>query len=272
MLVAPPEADVALKALRVCADPNNMPYSNRAGEGFENVLAEMVADHLNRRLTYVWWAQRRGFIGNTIGAGRCDLVMGVPTGFGMLSTSRPYYRSTYVFLTRTEDGAAPRSLDDRLLKTRRIGVHLIGDDYANTPGAHALGKREIRDNVVGFPIYGDYGKANPPARLVEAVADGTVDIAIVWGPFAGYFAPRQQTGLRMQPVRPAFDPPDQAFVFSISMGVRRGNFALRTDINDFIRTRSGDINRVLAEYDVPRLDGPRPLAAPEAAAPSSAAE
>src|SRR5687768_3826509 len=124
------------RVLRVCADPNNLPFSNDAGEGFENKIAELVASTLEARLEYVWWAQRRGFIRNTLGAGICDVTIGVPTQFELAATTQAYYRSTYVFVTRAGD-QAPTSFDDRLLKQRLIGVHLIGDDFSNTPPAHA---------------------------------------------------------------------------------------------------------------------------------------
>lgn len=249
----PPDAPIQLETLRVCSDPNSLPYSNRDQEGFENRIAEVVAEELGVPLEYYWHAQRRGFIRNTLAAGKCDLVMAVPTGFDMISATRPYYRSTYVFLTRKQDHLDITSLDDPRLRNLQIGVHTIGDDYSNTPGAHAMSQRGIIDNIVGISIYGDYSEPNPPARLVEAVAQGDVDVAIVWGPIAGYFAPRQEVDLVYAPVTPAFDPPAQAFVYSISMGVRRGDYALRKRISEIIEKRRDDIEAILADYNVPLL-------------------
>lgn len=168
----PADAPLDLDVLRVCSDPNSLPQSNRAEEGYENRLAELVARDLGGGLEYAWRAQRRGFIREMLNAGRCDVVMGLSTGHDVASTTRPYDRSTYVFLVRADIGPHIESLDDRRLRTLRVGVHVIGDDYANTPGAHALGKRGIVDNVRGYSIFGDYGQPNPPARLVEAVAGG----------------------------------------------------------------------------------------------------
>lgn len=250
----PPDAPLRLERLRVCADPNNLPFSNRAKEGFENRLAGLVANELGLPLDFIWMPQRRGFIRNGLQADACDLVMGVPTGMDRLTATRPYYRSTYVFLSRANDNPDVASLDDPVLRNIDVGVHAVGDDYTNTPGAHALAKRGIIDNIVGISIYGDYSEPNPPARLVEAVAHGDVDVAIIWGPFAGYFAPRQETPLVFEPVTPSFDPPAQAFVYSVSMGVKRGNYALRKRLSEIIETRRDDIHQMLASYGVPLVD------------------
>ncbi len=243
----------ATRVLRVCADPNNLPYSNRRGEGFENRLAELLGRELGAGVRYTWWAQRRGFVRNTIGAGDCDVVLGVPVGFEPLLTTRPYYRSTYVFVTR-RDGPAVRSLDDSVLHHLRIGVQMIGDDGANTPPAHALARRGIVNNVVGFPVYGDYGRPDPTARIVEAVAAGAVDVALVWGPLAGYYARRQRVPLALAPVSPAMDPPALPFTFDIAVGVRRGDTALRDAIQRALDRRRVEVDRLLHAYGVPRAD------------------
>src|SRR5919108_4366575 len=195
------------RQLRVCADPNNLPFSNQRLEGFENRLAELIARRLHATVQYTWWAQRRGFIRNTLKAGACDVVLGVPHDFELTLTTRPYYRSTYVFVYRRDKGLTIRSLDDPLLRQVKVGVQLIGDDYANTPPAHALAQRQIINNVVGYTVYGDYAQDNPAARIIAAVAAGEVDVAIVWGPLAGYFATRQAVPLEVIPVSPPLDPP-----------------------------------------------------------------
>ena len=244
------------RVLRVCADPNNLPFSNDREEGFENRIADLVAEELSARVTYTWWAQRRGFIRNTLRAGECDIVMGVPTSFELAQPTIPYYRSTYVFVTREERDLDIRSFDDSVLRTLKIGVHLIGDDYANPPPAHALAARGIIQNVRGYSIYGDYTQPNPPARLIEAVAAGEIDVAVVWGPFAGYFAPKQDVPLRIVPVSPQIDLPFVPFVFDISMGVRRGDDSLRVELERVLRERGGDIEEILKEYGVPTLPHP----------------
>lgn len=240
------------RELRVCADPNNLPFSNERRQGFENRLAELLADELDAELHYTWWAQRRGFVRNTLDAGTCDVLMGVPSELERVLTSVPYYRSTYVFVSRERDELNITSLDDPRLKAVRVGVHLIGDDYTNTPPAHALGSRGIVANVVGFPIYGNYAEPNPPARIVEAVAKGTIDVAIVWGPFAGYFSPRQAVPLRVVPVAPERDGPELPFVFDIALGVRRGDEALRHELDAALARRRAEIAQLLAGYGVPR--------------------
>ena len=143
-------------AFRVCADPNNLPFSNSEGTGFENKLAELIAQDLGQHVVYTWWAQRRGFIRNTLKAGSCDVVMGVPARLDMVETTRPYYGSTYVFLSRADRHYDLHSLKDPRLHNLAIGVQLIGDDGYNTPPAHALGEQGIITNLVGYTVYGDY--------------------------------------------------------------------------------------------------------------------
>jgi mxaJ protein len=241
----------ATGVLRVCADPNNLPFSNERGEGFENRLADLVARELGARVEYTWWAQRRGFFRQTLNAGRCDVVMGVPSSIEMAATTRPYYRSSYVFVSRADRGPVVRSFDDPALRRLRVGVAVIGDDYANSPPAHALAQRGIVDNVVGYSVYGDYARPNPPAHIVEAVAAGEVDVAVVWGPLAGYFAPRQGVPLRLVPVTPEIDLPFLPFVFDIAVGVRRGDDALRAEIDRVLARRRTEVRRILDAYGVP---------------------
>ena len=249
----PDSADTSSDTLRVCSDPNNLPFSNRALGGFENRIADLIADELGMELAYTWWPQRRGFIRNTIRAGKCDLVMGVPTSFEMVLVTRPYYRSTYLFLYRANSNLDVRSFDDPILREVKIGVHLIGDDGLNPPPAHALGKRQIVGIVIGYSIYGDYSEPNPPARLVEAVANEEVDVAIVWGPLGGYFAGRQPVALETVPVSPQIDLPFLPMVFDISMGVAREDTLLRDRLDDIIERRKEDIAAILDAYDVPVL-------------------
>jgi mxaJ protein len=240
--------------LRVCADPNNLPFSNQRGEGFENKIAELVAHDLGERVEYTWWAQRRGFFRNTLRAGTCDIVMGVPSAFELALTTKPYYRSTYVFLTRKDRHLNLSSLDDPTLKKLKIGVQIIGDDFSNAPPAHALSRRNIVGNVKGYTVYGDYSQPNPPARIIDAVAKGDVDVAIVWGPLAGYFAKQSHVALQVVPVTPQIDQPFLPFVFDISMGVRRDDPAFKDQIEQVLEKRRDDVDRILRDYAVPRVD------------------
>ena len=240
--------------LRVCADPNNLPFSNQRSEGFENKIAELLAHDLGERVEYTWWAQRRGFFRNTLKAGICDVVIGLPSGFEMALTTKPYYRSTYVFLYRKDRGLKINSLDDPRLKSLKIGVQIIGDDHSNVPPAHALTRRNIVTNVKGYTLYGDYSRQNPPARIVDAVANRDVDVAIVWGPLAGYFARGSRVALEVVPVSPQIDQPFLPFVFDISMGVRREDQDLKDQLEQFLEKRRAEIDQILENYKVPRVD------------------
>lgn len=255
------------RTLRVCSDPNNLPFSNEAGEGFENRLAELLAREMGAELRYTWWAQRRGFIRNTLRAGECDLVMGIPTSFELALATEPYYRSTYVFVYREDASFELQSFDDPILRELRIGVQLIGDDGANAPPAHALSNRGIVGNVVGYTVYGDYAQPDPPARIIDAVASGDIDVAIVWGPLAGYFAPRAGVPLEVAPVSPQVDLPFLPFVFDISMGVNRSDPLLREEVESILHRRKADVDAILADYGVPRLDAALPASLPPGRTP-----
>jgi mxaJ protein len=247
-------AATASNALKVCSDPNNLPFSNERQEGFENKIADLIARDLNEKVRYTWWAQRRGFVRNTLNAGECDLLIGVPSSFERASTTAPYYRSTYVFVTRRDRHLQIASFDDPILKRLTIGVQMIGDDFTNTPPAHALSQRHIVSNVRGYSVYGDYRQPNPPARIIDAVARGDVDVAIAWGPLAGYFAQHQSVPLEITPVSPQIDLPFLPFVYDISMGVRRGDNTLRDRLNAIIAQRRVEIDEILKQYGVPRVD------------------
>jgi mxaJ protein len=246
-------------ALRVCADPNNLPFSNAAQQGFENRIVSMIGVELSRPVEYTWWAQRRGFVRNTLNARACDLVSGTASGMEMLVTTRPYYKSTYVFLSRHDRHLGVRSFDDDRLRHLKVGVQLIGDDGANTPPVHALANRGITKNIVGYTVYGDYAKPNPASRIVDAVAEGSVDIAVVWGPLAAYFAKRSAVALDVVPVTPRIDLPYLPFVFDVAMGVRRGDSTFRAQLDEIIARRKPAIDSILIDsildaYSVPRLD------------------
>lgn len=253
-----PRADQ--RVLRVCSDPNNLPFSNAREQGFENQIARLVADAIGARLDYTWYAQRRGYIRNTLNARTCDVIIGIPHALEAVDTTRPYYRSTHVFVTRGGDGPAVRSMDDPRLARLRIGVHVVGDDYASLPPLQALGKRGLVRNVSGYSLYGNYAEPDPPARLVEAVARGDVDVAIVWGPLGGYFAARQAVPLQVTPMANDTDGPGIPFSYAISMGVRKGDRELRQQLQDVLDRRQADIDRILRSYRIPM----QPLARPAA--------
>ena len=248
---APSRAQPAQPALRVCADPNNLPFTNERGEGFENAIAELVARDLGRPLLYYWQPQRRGFFRTTIQAHNCDVVMSVPSGFERVRTTRAYYRSAYVFVTRRDRHLDVRSFDDPRLRDLRIGIQLTGDDYANPPAAQALAEHNLTDRIRGYTVYGDYSKPSPQRTIVDAVASRDVDVAIVWGPLAGYFASRTSAPLALQPIRAVGN--ERAFAFDISAGVRRDDPALQKALDRVIARRLPEIHRILNTFGVPVL-------------------
>jgi mxaJ protein len=253
-------ASPAANELRVCADPNNMPFSNSEQAGFENKIAELAAQKLGKTLSYTWWAQRRGFVRNTLKAGLCDVVVGVPAHYDLVENTRPYYRSTYVFVSRADRHLDLGSMADPRLKQLRVGVHLIGDDGNNTPPAHALGDQGIVDNVRGYLIYGDYREPDPPARLIEAVENGEIDVAAAWGPLAGYVAKTSKVPLTLSPISGSERFAPLRFQFEIAMGVRKGDHALRDQLNEFIAGHANEIAELLQSYGVPLVENNWPAA------------
>lgn len=249
--LALPGASAERRALRVCADPNNLPFSDEERAGFENELAVLLAQDLSLRLEYTWWAQRRGALRSTLKAELCDVVMGVPSSSALAATTKPYYTSSYVFVTRQQDELDIESFDDARLRTLRVGVQLVGDDYQNTPPVHALSARGISDNVRGFSVLGDYGEKTPAAAILRAVEVGEVDVALVWGPLAGYYARQSSSALRLR-ATPAADR-GLPMRFDISMGVRRKDDAFRQRLDAFLARRRSSIEQLLSRYGVPRL-------------------
>ena len=252
-VAAAPATTGTPQELVVCADPNNLPFSNAAGEGFENHIAQIIARRLHRTVRYVWWAQRRGYVRNTLNDARCDLWPGVASGVEMVATTRPYYRSTYMFVTRAARALSGLTLDDPRLKSLSIGIQMIGNDAQNTPPAHALASRGLVGNVHGYMIYGDYEQPNPPTEIVRAVAAGDVDVAIVWGPLAGWYARQQAVSLRLERVQPWLDGAQWPMVYDISMGIRRDEPALRAQVEEALEAERSSIAAVLTDFGVPSV-------------------
>jgi mxaJ protein len=243
------------RVLKVCADPNNLPFSNDKEQGFENKIVRIVAEELKADVQYVWHAQRRGNVRETINAGQCDIIPGVASSVELLATTRPYYRSTYVAVVR--DGALDGldNFDDPRLSKLKIGVQLIGADGQNTPPAHALSARGLVANIRGYTVYGDYDSPAPQSSIVDAVAHGDIDLAFVWGPTAAYFAKREPVKLSIAAL-PMADGPGLPMVFDISMGVRRDNLMLRRELDAALVKRATDIKAVLSSYGVPLVKAP----------------
>ena len=254
-LAAPAVAEPAAPApdphvLRVCADPNNLPFSDRTQAGFENRLAELAARELHRSVAYYWQPQRRGFVRTTLNAGRCDVIVGVPTASELVRVTRPYYRSTYVFVSRRARHLAISSFDDPRLRRLRIGIPITGDDYANPPPAQAVAVRHLVNNVRGYPVYGDYSQPRPSWGVLNGLLDGEIDVAVAWGPLAGYFAREAAAPVDIVPV---VAPADVAlsFAFDMSMGVRRDDRALAAALDEILARRAPEVRRILASFGVP---------------------
>lgn len=244
-------ADAA--ALRVCANPNNLPFSDRTGGGFENKTVAVAARDLDLTVHYTWWAQRRGYVRDTLKADICDVRPGIASGAETMTGTQPYYRSSYVVVTRADRGLHIASFDDPQLRKLIIGVQMAGSDAMNTPPAHALARRGIVQNVRGYMLYGDYRQPHPPSAIIDAVENGTIDVAIAWGSMAGYLGGQASTPLTIEPVQPWPDGMGLPMAFYISMGVRRGDNALLQRLNDLLERNHAAIQAILAAYHVPVL-------------------
>jgi mxaJ protein len=225
--------------LRICADPNNLPFSNRAAQGFENEIAELIAQDLGVALSYTWIPERNSFFRNTLDDGRCDVVLGVPSSGSRLLTTQPYYRSTYVFVQRASLTDPIRSLSDPRLGQLRIGINMRGDEFNSLPPGIALVSRGLDDRM------------SPPHEQIQAVADGRIDLAIDRGPLAGYFARISSQPLALTPVPSGKGAAAAQLTYDIAMGVRRNDSALRHALDGALSRRHTEIAAILAQYGVP---------------------
>lgn len=244
----------AAPELRVCADPNNLPFSNDQQQGFENKLADLLGKDLGEHVSYTWYPQRGKFFRKTLDAGICDVVMGVPEGLDQTATTRPYYRSTYVFVSRQDRNLHIASLDDPQLRTLRIGVHVLGEPDDSVPPVHSLLNRGIVRNLVGFSIFGNLTETNPAADLIQAVINKTVDLAVAWGPLAGYISRDSAVPLTLTPINGDPANPNLPFAFNIGIGVRPGDAALKQQLDVEIKHRSSDIRALLRSYGIPQTE------------------
>lgn len=256
-LLATPEAGVAQLrpnvakpgVIRVCADPDNMPLSNQKGEGFEQKIAELIAKEWNAKVEYAWWPVRRGFFARALNGRYCDIAIQAPALFDMAGVTRPYFRSGYVFVTRKDSGLDIKSLADPRLKKLKIGVNLLNSDAENTPPAMALSQYGVVGNLVGFSTF--YTDTERPESIINAVADKTIDVAIVWGPLAGYFAKRSAVPLSVVPLAEKDSLSNTPFRFNIGMGVRRRDRALRDSLQTVLDRKDPEIQAILKEYSIP---------------------
>jgi mxaJ protein len=184
-------------------------------------------------------------------ANECDMLLGIPTAAEMVLPTVPYYRSSYVFVYRKEDNLRLASFDDPVLRQLRIGLHAIGDDGANPPPVHALAHRGIVNHVIGFTMFDVDTVLNPQGRVIDAVANGDIDVAIVWGPFGGYFAKQQKVALAVVPVSPSVEPPGIPFTYDISIAVRPGDMALKAELDGVLQRRRRDVDKILEDFGIP---------------------
>lgn len=235
--------------LRICADPDNMPLSSENAVGFEQKIAEMIAKDWNTKLEYAWWPVRRGFFSRALNGRYCDVAIEAPDQLDMAAVTKPYYRSGYVFLTRKDSGLDIKSLADPRLKKLKIGINLLHADAENTPPAMALSRYGVVGNLTGYSTF--YTTEDRPENIVRAVETKDVDIAIVWGPVAGYFAKTAKVPLVMVPLPDRDSLSDMPFRFNIAMGVRRKDKELRDSLDNFLQRRAPEIQALLKDYGVP---------------------
>jgi quinoprotein dehydrogenase-associated probable ABC transporter substrate-binding protein/PQQ-dependent catabolism-associated CXXCW motif protein len=232
---------------RVCADPDNLPFSNQAGEGFENKIAELLAGELGREVTYTWYPSTVGFVRNTLGARLCDVVMGVPTTNELMQNTNPYYRSSYALIQRADAEPRVTSLDDPALRSMRIG------GVANTPPVTLIAQRSLLGNLEPYQLMADTRYDHPAAEMVADVLNGDIDIAVVWGPIGGYFAKQAKGDLVVTPLVAGEGSPVR-LDFLMSMGLRRGEPVWKDRLNALLKEQQPAIETILMDYGVPLLD------------------
>jgi mxaJ protein len=232
--------------LRICADPDNPPFSNRAGQGFDNRIGVLLADELHRKAVFIWTRSRRGFMREQFNKGACDVLMGVPAGTKGVATSHAYYRSTYVFVTRKGEHLEIASFSDSRLDHGRIGLQILEEDLS--PPSIPLIRGGHAGQLIGFESFGSRS-----GDIVHAVSAGRIGTAVVWGPVAGYFTAVMHLPLLLTSVTPAVDSSGIPFTFALTVGVHKQELALRDAIDQSLVRLQPQIDKLLAEYHVPVL-------------------
>jgi quinoprotein dehydrogenase-associated probable ABC transporter substrate-binding protein len=248
--------------LAVCADPSNLPYSNEKQEGFENKIAAVLAADMRAEVRYFWFAEHKTFFRRTLLDGLCDVVISVPDRLQIVGTTKPYFTSTYVAVTRAKDNRVFKSFDDPWLSEARIGLQLVGNDGATTPPAMSLARRGINRHITGFQMWSGPDDPDPQGKIIDAVADGSIDVALVWGPFAGYFAKAHGADLRISAI--TADPlvPGSIFAFPMALGVRKSDTVLRDRLQLALDRHQPEIEAILRDYGIPLVSEATPRAAP----------
>lgn len=246
-----PQTQPSESKFTICADPADLPFSNKKLEGFENEIAKIIAEGMNAEVNFYWWPNQRGLVRNTLNKNLCHVLIGVPTDYELVLTTRPYYRTTYVLTYQSDKEFQIQSLEDPILKKLRIGVHV------NTPPSEILAQNGIIGNIVGYSLIYDpeFHPEDYPGKIVEDLINGKVDVAVVWGPIAGYFAKKKNAPLRIVPIESS--NPGLPTAFSISMGVRKGDKDLKEKLERILDQQKSKIAKVLEEYGVPLLEIPQ---------------
>ena len=235
---------VVRSELRVCADPANMPFSNDKGEGFENKIADLIGRVLKIPVTYTWFPQATGFIRNTLGAKKCDLVIGYAEGDELVLNTNHYYSSGYVLIVRQDsDLASVESLDDPRLKDKSIGV------IAGTPPATNLAVYGLLGKVRPFQLMVDRRFFSPAEDMIGQIASGEIDAGILWGPIGGYYAKQSKTPLKVIPLAKERQGP--RMIYRITMGVRQSDVNWKRELNRIISEHQSEIDAILDSYGVP---------------------
>jgi mxaJ protein len=237
--------------IRVCADPDNMPSSNDKLEGYENKIAELVATELKAKLSYVWYPTRRGYF-RILNGMYCDMAVEAPAGLDMTGVTKPYFRSGYVFVARQGSGLEDlKSLADPRLKKLKIGVNMYTSDAENSPPAMALSRYGVVGNLKGYFTF--FSQNDRPEDIIKGVASKDVDIAIAWGPLAGYFAQKSSVPLVLTPLPAKDSLSDLPFQYNIGIAVRRRDKEFRDSLQAVLQRRRPEIDAILKQYNVPVL-------------------
>jgi quinoprotein dehydrogenase-associated probable ABC transporter substrate-binding protein len=235
------------KVLRVCADPRNLPFSNEKGEGFENKLAEFFATKLQKKIDYMYFPQATGFVRMTLGAHRCDVIMGFPQGDDLVQGTNPYYRTAYALVSKPNSGLDDvTTLEDARLKGKHIGI------VAGTPPATNMAVNGLMTSAKPYPLMIDTRVDSSAEAMINDLNKGDIDAAILWGPMAGFYAKKANPPLHVTPLVKEKTGPQ--LVYRIGMGVRRADQNWKRLLNRLIQENQGEINKILSDYGLPLLD------------------